>query len=164
MKEIDERRSVRSYQNKEVEEEKLIAVLNAGRVAPSARNRQMWHFYVIKNPDIKKEITALSRNQEMIEQAPICIVVSATDDYMMSCKIPAYVVDPTLALANIMLEARYQGLGTCWIGSFDQDALKALLKLPEEETIIGLTPLGYPNETPRERNYKSIDEIVTYID
>jgi len=163
VKEIEQRRSIRAYLPTEVEEEKLLAILEAGRKAPSARNRQMWHFYVVSNPDLKTKIKALSRDQAMIEQAPICLVITATDDYVMGCKIPAYVVDPTIALSFMMLEATNQGLATCWIGAYDQDALKELLNLPAGETIIGMTPLGYAGQEPSARSYKSLEEIVTYL-
>ncbi len=163
MKTIDERYSVRAYLDKEVEEEKLLAVLEAGRLAPSARNRQERHFYIITNPELKEEIMMISRQQEMLVEAPILIVVTATDDYMMGCKIPAYIVDPTLALGYMLLEAQNQGLGTCWVGSYDQDALKALLKLPSNETVVGITPLGYGNGGTRERDRKPLSEITTYI-
>ena len=163
MQAIDNRYSVRAYLDKEVEEAKLQAILQAGRKAPSARNRQEWHFYVVTNKEIKREIMVISGDQEMIDQAPVCIVVTATDQYMMRCKVPAYVVDPTLALSFIMLEAQEQGLGTCWIGSFDQDKLKELLSLPEGETVIGLTPLGYGNNGTIERQRKALEDIVTYI-
>ena len=163
MKAIDSRRSVRSYLAKAVEEEKLLAVLEAGRLAPSAKNRQAWHFYVVTNPEIKHGICVITHSQAMVDEAQVCIVVSATDDYVMGCKIPAFVVDPTIALSFMMLEASEQGLGTCWIGKYDQDELKALLNLPDNETIVGLTPLGYPNGEANSRNYKSLEEIVTYI-
>ena len=163
MKTIDTRRSIRSYLPQEVEEEKLIAVLEAGRKAPSAKNRQMWHFYAVLNDEKRKEITRLSSDQKMLEEAPVCIIVTATDDYVMRCRVPAYVVDATIALSFMMLEAEHLDLGTCWIGSFDQDGIKELLDIPGNETVIGLTPLGYPNETPREKTTKDFDEVVTYI-
>ena len=163
MKEIDDRRSIRAYLDKEVEEEKLTAVLEAGRKAPSAKNRQMWHFYVVSNIELKKQLTALCSDQSMIAEAPICLLVTATDDYTMRCKIPAYVVDSTIALSFMMLEAEHQGLGTCWIGSFDQDGIKELLELPENETIVGLTPLGYANQAPREKTTKDLAEVVSYF-
>jgi len=163
MKEIDNRRSIRSYLAKEIEEEKLIAVLEAGRKAPSAKNRQMWHFYVVSNKERKDKIMELSSNQKMIGEAPVCILVTATDDYMMRCRVPAYVVDASIALSFMLLEAQHQGLGTCWIGSFDQDGIKKYLELPENETIIGLTPLGYPDEMPREKTTKDFEEVVSYL-
>lgn len=163
MKEIENRRSIRSYLAKEVEEEKLTAVLEAGRKAPSAKNRQMWHFYVVSNKELKAKITELSGGQKMIDQAPICLMVTATDDYMMRCKVPAYVVDSSIALSFMLLEAEHQGLGTCWIGSFDQDKIKELLGIPVNETIIGFTPLGYTDEAPREKTTKDMEEVVSYI-
>ena len=163
MKTIEERKSIRSYLDKEVEEEKLLAVLEAGRLAPSARNRQQWHFYVVSNVEYKKAIMAISRDQSMIAEAPILLVVTATDDYVMGCKIPAYVVDPTIALTHMLLEANAQGLGTCWIGSYDQDAIKEILSIPVTETVVGITPLGYANDVGRERSRKELTEIVSYI-
>ena len=163
MKAIDSRRSVRSYLDKEVEEEKLLAVLEAGRLAPSAKNRQAWHFYVVTNPETKHEICVITDNQAMVDEAPVCIVVVATDDYVMGCKIPAFVVDSTIALSFMMVEASEQGLGTCWIGKYNQDQLKALLNLSDNETVIGLTPLGYPKGGVSPKNLKSFEDIVTYI-
>ena len=163
MKEIELRRSIRSYLSTPIEEEKLQAVLEAGWKAPSAKNRQMWHFYVVSEPEIKKEITRLSRNQKMIEEAPVCIIACATDDYMMSCKIPAYIVDTSIALSFMLLEAVHQGLSTCWIGAFEQDEVKKLLNIPENETIVGLTPLGYANQDPAASSNKPFEEVFTFI-
>ena len=71
-------------------------------------------------------------------------------------------VDVAIALEHLILQAEEEGLGTCWIGSFEEQQVKSLLKIPEEVRVLALTPLGYPDETPSGRGRKSLDEIVSY--
>lgn len=160
---ISERRSIRNYLSKEVEKEKIDLVLEAGRLAPSARNRQKWKFYVVQKSETREKLREVCRNQKQITEAPVALVICAVDEYTMGCGISADVVDCSIALSFMMLQAEGMGLGTCWLGAFDQAGVKGLLNIPENETIIAVTPLGYPNEKPAPRPRKDLAEISVYL-
>ena len=87
---IAERRSIRSFSGQPVEEEKLLRVLEAGRLAPSARNMQDWKFVVVKDPGLRRRLAEAARNQEFVGQAPVVIVARCTSDYVMTCGGPAH--------------------------------------------------------------------------
>lgn len=89
MEAIHTRRSIRSYQNRPVEEEKLLAVLEAGRLAPSARNMQDWRFIVVRDQGIRKSLAAAARDQQFVSQAPLVIAACGTSDRVMTCGQPA---------------------------------------------------------------------------
>jgi nitroreductase len=80
----------------------------------------------------------------------------------MSCGVPAYAVDLAIAMTNITLAAQALGLGTCWIGGFEQQKAREVLGIPERYKVVELMPLGYPAEAPPARPRKSLDEIVCY--
>jgi len=161
-----ERRSVRSYQERAVEEEKLLAVLEAARLAPSWANRQCWTFIVVRDEATRRAVAAtLEGNpaQKAVATAPVLIVACA--DPEMSGKVKDqsyYLVDVGISLQQLCLEARNQDLGTCWIGWFDEDRVRAILDVPGNIRIVAMTPLGYPAAWPAERGRKPLQEIVFY--
>lgn len=161
---IKKRRSVRKYQDRDVEEEKLKRVLEAARLAPSARNRQEWRFIVVRSKDMKEKLVKeASPHQPFMLQAPVIIVAYVLDkNYIMRCGVPAHYIDVAIALTHIHLQAVEEGLGTCWIGSFYQDKVKEVLNLPEEAEVIQLMTLGYPDEDPAPRSRLPLEEIVRY--
>lgn len=161
---ISERRSIRNYKSDVVEKEKIDLVLEAGRLAPSARNRQKWKFYVVQNEETRVKLREVCRNQKQITEAPVSLIICAVDEYIMGCGISADVVDCSIALSFMMLQAEEIGLGTCWLGAFDQAGVKSLLNIPENETIVAVTPLGYPDEKPAPRPRKELEEVVVYLD
>lgn len=162
MQAIKERRSIRKYQNRAVEEKVLTEVLEAARLAPSANNRQDWRFVAVKDRgQIDKLVSATG--QSFIGTAPIVIAgVALNPERVMRCEVPAYAVDVAIAMTNITLAATANGLGTCWIGSFDQEEVKRILKIPEEYKVVQLMPLGYPDEKPEARSRKPLVEVVSY--
>ncbi|MCS7233917.1 MAG: nitroreductase family protein [Synergistetes bacterium] len=162
---ISKRRSIRSYLPKDVEEEKLKKIFEAARLAPSARNRQEWRFIVIKNKELKEKlIQNASPHQPFMFSAPVIIVAYTTENnYIMKCKVPAHYIDIAIALTHIHLQAVEEGLGTCWIGSFDQDKVKEVLGLPKEAEVVQLMTLGYPAEEPVPRPRLPLEEIVKFI-
>jgi len=127
---ISKRRSIRKYQDRDVEEDKLLRILEAARLAPSARNRQEWRFIVVKDKKVKEELVReASPHQPFMLQAPIIIVAYVLEkDYIMRCGVPAHYIDVAIALTHIHLQAVEEGLGTCWIGSFYQDKVKKVTK------------------------------------
>jgi len=161
---IKERRSIRKYLPKEVEREKLLRVLEAGRLAPSARNRQEWRFAVVISKEKREELVKeASPHQPFMLSAPVIIVAYTLDkDYVMRCGVPAHYIDVAIALTHMHLQAVEEGLGTCWIGSFYPDKVRKVLGLPEEAEIIQLMTLGYPAENPAPRPRVPLNDIVRF--
>lgn len=160
---IKTRRSIRAYKDKPVEEEKLKAVLEAGRSAPSASNRQEWKYVVVKDKTLREKLVDVANGQKFVGQAPVVIVACAVESgHVMPCEEPSYSIDIAISVDHMTLEAVEQGLGTCWIGAFKQDAVKDLLGIPEKIRVVALLPLGYPDVSPDARPRKSMEEIVSY--
>jgi len=160
---IKKRQSVRSYQDKEIPEDVLRQVLEAGRLAPSANNKQNWKFIVVKNKDLRKKLVPACKNQEFMGEAPVVIAGCGTDpDYVMSNEEHTYSIDLAIALDHMSLEAASLGLGTCWIGAFYQDQVKEILGVPEGVRIVNLLTLGYPEKLGPKTGRKPLSEIVCY--
>ena len=160
---IKTRRSVRSYKAEPVPEEKLKKVLEAARLAPSAHNAQEWKFVVVRDVKKRKELAEAALGQSFIAQAPVIIVAVGLDpEHIMSSEVPAYAVDLAIAVDHMTLAAVEEGLGTCWIGAFDQDGVKEVLEIPERYKVVALLPLGFPADKPGPKSRKNIKEIVCY--
>lgn len=158
---IEKRFSVRAYVDKPVEEPKLQRVLEAGRASPSARNRQERKFIVVRDPVIRQQLGAAS--MPFVGQAPVVIaVVGLTPDDVMFCGIAADPVDCSIAQDHMALAAVAEGLGSCWIGHFDQDACRKILRVPDSAWIIELMPLGYPAGPQGPRKRKILADVVSY--
>jgi len=163
MEAIEKRRSVRAYQQKPVEEEKLKKILEAARLAPSAKNSQAYKFVVVKDEKLRKKLMEAAANQRFVGEAPIVIVaVALNPEYVMTCGVPAYAVDVGIALEHMALVAAEEGLGTCWVGKFYQDQVKSILNIPEKYKAVALLPLGYPADTPGRKYRKTLEELVCY--
>jgi len=146
---ISQRKSIRAFTDKEVEEEKLLKVLEAGRLAPSAKNRQEWRFIVVRDPETKKKLAKACYGQKYVEQASVVLVGCAiSPDYIMPCGQPAYTVDVSIAFSFMMLEAWELGLGTCWLGAFLEEEVKETLNVPDAMRVVVVMPLGYPAGGP----------------
>ncbi|AJE02644.1 nitroreductase family protein [Geobacter pickeringii] len=175
---IKTRRSVRKFSDRPVEPEKLRVVLEAARLAPSWANMQCWRFVVVEDPATRVRISELSYveayfatrgykfnpAQKALAEAPVVIV--ACGEPTMSGEVRGqeyYLTDVGIAAQNLMLAAHDQGLGSVFVGVFDEEQLGELLGIPAELRIVGLFPLGYPLEAgkggpPR----KPLEEIVHY--
>jgi nitroreductase len=162
---IGQRYSVRHYQDRAVEQEKLDRILEAARLAPSASNRQEWRFVVVRDAAKRQALVEAACGQEFVGQAPVVIVACAKHDgRIMTCGHLAYTIDVAIGLEHIALQATEEGLGTCWIGAFHEDKAKAVCGIPmtEDIRVIQLMPLGYPADSPRPKNRLAIEEIVMY--
>lgn len=163
MEAIRRRRSIRAYADKPVEEEKLRAVLEAGRLAPSARNLQEWRYVIVRDPATRAKLADAANGQEFVGEAPVVIVACAeTDAHRMACGEMSYPIDIAISLDHMSLKAVEEGLGTCWIGAFSQAAVKKLLGIPDEIRVVEIMPLGYPASQPAARPRLALDEIVMY--
>ncbi len=160
---IRERRSVRKYTEQPVEKEKLDLVLEAARLSPSASNRQDWKFIVIQDKEMIAKMVGACNNQGFVGQAPVILVACATNPGgIMSCGQPRDSVDLSIATAYMILAAHDLGLGTCWLGSFNEAKVKELLKIPAGIRVVAITPLGYAATKPRPTNRKDIEDITCY--
>jgi len=159
------RHSIRGYSDREVEKEKLDYMIEAFRVAPSAKNIQPWHLVVVDDKDIINMLVPACNNQTFISEAPVVIAVIG-DEMNAYGRMGGYAsslfVDIGIAFEHLVLAAREQGLGTCWIGAFKEEEVKRILHVPGDLRVVALTPLGYPDAEPRDRGRKSVKEIVHY--
>jgi nitroreductase len=132
-------------------------ILEAGRLAPSSKNSQPWHFIVIKDRETLGKISNLTPTGKHIADAPFAIAI-----VMDGAKLPE--VDGVRAGQNMILAAWALGIGSCWITNFYDDAVKELLNVPQSMRLITVLPFGYPTEekTSRKKIRKSLSEIVHY--
>jgi nitroreductase len=152
---IRTRRTTRTFLSKEVSEQSLHKILEAGRLTPSARNLQPWHFVVIQDKGTLKHLGSLCTTGRFIEQAS-CAVAVVTD--------PAnnwHEIDGARAVQNMELAGWNEGLGTCWIGSMERERIKELLAIPKQLHLLTILPFGYPVEAkaPRRRTKKRPNEV-----
>lgn len=160
---IKTRRSIRGYLDREVEDVKLNAVLEAGRLAPSANNVQEWKFVVVKDKALRERLSEAAKGQKFVAEAPVVIVACAVEtERVMSCGQTAYPIDLAIAVEHMTLKAVDEGLGTCWIGAFYEDRVKPVLEIPEDVRVVALLPLGYPAVEPGGFSRKPLEEIVCY--
>ena len=162
---IRTRQSIRRYKPDPVPDDALNRVLDAMRLAPSAANRQPWRFIVVKDAATREHLANATTGQEFIGHAPIIIVACGWEDRAYS-KMGGYwnalPVDVSIAFDHLTLAAAAEGLGTCWIGSFVEEGVRRVLGIPEEVTVIALTPMGYPDESRPPKDRKELSEIVCY--
>jgi len=160
---INGRRSVRAYRPAEVEEEKLKKILEAARLSPSASNRQDWRFIVVRNTETRKRLAKAAFGQFFVGEAPVVIVACGTEPKTtMACGQPTHTVDVSIACAFMILEAYELGLGTCWVGAFNEGEVKKALEIPEPVRVVAVIPLGYPDEDPSQRTRKDLDQIICF--
>ena len=162
---IQKRRSVRKYQVRKVENDKLDRVLEAGRLAPSAKNLQEWRFVVVRDDARRKRLAEAAKGQTFVGEAPVVIAACATvTDYVMTCGQLTYPIDLAIAVEHMVLAAAAEGLGTCWIGAFPEGEVKRLLGIPDAVKVVAMMPLGYPSSAELhrpldEQNRKVVAEV-----
>ena len=153
MNSIFTRVSIRKYQDKPVEKEKIEKILRAAMQAPSAANQQPWEFYVVTD---REKLVALSKIHPyagMTKNAPVAIV----SVYRKNCSLPDYAqVDLSIAMENLWLETDAQGLGGVWLGIAPMEdrmrAVEEILNLPDTLRAFALFPLGYPAEERKQQD------------
>lgn len=158
------RRSVRKYEETAVSDDDLDQVLEAARLAPSWANKQGWHILVVKSPETRAKVAeAIEGNPgaKAVNQAPVLLAVCMDPDASgnMNGK-PYYMTDAGILMDHLMLAAADLGLGTVFIGMFDEDKIRSVLGVPEKFRIVGLTPLGKPAKIPGERPRNELGDVV----
>ncbi len=138
------RKSVRSYERRDVEEEKLTRILKVARMAPSWANKQCVNYIVIKDKNKIEQLAGIFNS--WIKQAPV-VVVACADPYESGSHdhMDYYLVDVGISMQQLILAATDEGLGTCWVGAFNETKVKKVLGVPEKIKVVALTPVGYPS-------------------
>ena len=155
------RASIRAYEDRSIPTELVNQVLEAGRLAPSACNRQPWHFIVLTKAENRKRVgEAYSR--EWFWSAPVIIVVCVDKSKAWTRKDGASYawVDTAIAVDHMTLCATDLGLATCWIGAFQDDKLREVLQLPAGIEAVAMLPLGFPKEAGRSKDRLPLEQIV----
>jgi nitroreductase len=171
---VESRRSIRTYLEKKVESSKIDYIIECARRSPSWANRQCWKFIIVKDKSIIKELSKTSLINRWLKNAPI-IVVACADPIMSGSNngIDYFIVDVSIAMEHLILAATDVGLGTCWIGGFNEDKIKKILIIPKRIRVVSMTPLGYPSEKngfidksykffASSKKRKNINEIIKY--
>jgi nitroreductase len=162
---IRRRRSVRAFQGDPIPSEVFERVTDALRLAPSACNYQPWRFILIFDPERRRVLADACHGQMFIADAPV-IVCACALPHLAYKKMGGFWnsadVDVAIAVDHLTLAAAAEGLGTCWIGAFDEQQVKEILHIPADAKVIALTPLGYPRDPallrpvhPEERRARS---------
>lgn len=153
------RRSIRRYEAKDIPEDVMKQILEAGRQSPYAVNKQPIHFMIVKDHELAKKFSNLPFNS-FIKDAPAVVVGCADIKSLLTGKWA--VVDATIAIQNMVIAAWALGVGSCWIGAFDEKKVKESLKVPDKWKVVALLTLGYPAEQPTPRKKKPIEELYSF--
>ena len=159
---IKKRYSCRSYLDKAIEQNKLDEILEAGRLAPSAKNLQDWRFVIVTDKTTKRQLVEAANNQKFLENAGAIIVACSVSSHVMKCGQPIGPIDISIALEHICLQAAQSGLATCWIGSFYPEKVRPILGIPDDVAVIELMALGYPADKPLVPNRQPLNKIASY--
>lgn len=161
---IENRYSVRAYKSDPIEDEKLQAVLNAARLAPTACNKQPFRLVVVHTAGRQQELKRIYGG-DWFTHPPIviCMCVIAADAWMRGSDSKVHdQIDAAIAMDHLILAAANEGLGTCWICAFDPSAAREVLGLPDGVEPVAFTPLGYSADSQRAKTRKPLEELVRY--
>jgi nitroreductase len=163
---LDKRRSVRKFKSKPVEKENLLKILEAANSAPSAGNLQAYRIVVVEDETAKEELAQASLGQDFISRAPVVLVFladrkSSSRRYGERGELYS-LQDATISASYAQLAATALGLGSVWIGAFDEEKVKQILN-KEELKPVAIIPIGYPDEKPGKTPRRSLDEIAETV-
>ncbi len=161
---IEERRSVRQFEETKIPEATIGRLLASAHLAPSAGNLEPWKFVVVRRDDLKNRLVQAAYGQDFLASAPVCIVVCADPARSASrygergAKLYC-IQDTAAAVQNILLTATAYGLGSCWVGAFDEEQVKESLDLDDNLRPVAIIPVGYPAGEVEEIPRRSVDEV-----
>jgi nitroreductase len=168
---LQDRYSVRGFDPAvDVPPETVARLLEAALRAPSAGNRQPWHFYVVRSPETRQGLAAAAYDQDFVAQAPVAIVVCADAEqsagrYGDRGRTLYCLQDTAAATEHILLAAVALGLGSCWVGAFDEARAARVLNLPGHRRPVAILPIGKPARAPARRTPRQPPEqVVSYIE
>lgn len=162
---ISERRSVRAFTDREITDEEAELLVEAACLAPSAGNLQPWEFIVVRDQGVKRRLVDAAHGQSFIFTAPVVFVVCAVPGRSA----PRYgsrgrelycLQDTAAAVQNLLLTARANGLGGCWVGAFDERRAGEALGLPEGVRPVAIVPVGHPAESPSRRPRRPVRQVL----
>jgi nitroreductase len=164
---IKGRRSIRVFKGKEVSAEEVLSLIDAGRWAPSAGNIQPWEFIVVRGSGTKRALAEAALGQGFVGEASVVIVVCADEHrssqgYGIRGKLLYCIQDTAAALQNIHLMAYSLGLGTCWVGAFNEEEARRILGIPWGIRPVAMVAVGYPAEAPEPPRRRPLSEAVHY--
>lgn len=162
---ISGRRSIRKFKKRDVERELILKIVEAGIWAPSAGNIQSWEVVVVRDEKTKEKLAAAAYMRDFIAKAPVVLVLCAdkqrsTIIYEERGSDLYCIQDAACAAQNMLLAAYALGLGTCWVGAFDEELVRKTLDVPEHIRPVALIPLGYPDEKPYPPLRREIDDLM----
>ena len=161
---IRKRRSVRKYLAVPVDWEKIGIILDAGRLSPSAGNIQDWQFLVVLDEDKRKQISEACLNQAWMADAPIHIIICSITEhskqfYGLRGERLYSIQNCAAAAENMLLAATSLGLGSCWIGAFDEDIVKRVCRIPDRARPQIILTIGYADEEPEEPSRRTLENV-----
>jgi nitroreductase len=159
VEEILKRRSIRKFKDEAVPEEVINNILEAGRLAPTATNQQPWYFIVARNQQEKEAFIFSGFNKFVTEADFIVLGVYKKSEVVIE---KLSLMDVTIALQNMVITATVQGVGSCWMGAFDENKLRDTLNLPDDCITVGAVAFGIPDEQPKQPPKKQLNEIVHF--
>ncbi|RME87364.1 MAG: nitroreductase [Anaerolineae bacterium] len=162
---VEARRSIRAFQERPVEEEKIACIMDAVNLAPSAGNLQAYEVYLVTRNDLRADLANAALDQEFIAQAPLVLVFCAHPArsavrYGRRGERLYALQDATIACTFATLAAAALGLGSVWVGAFDEEAVRRVLDAPRGVIPIAILPIGYPAENPPRRPRRGADDFV----
>jgi len=173
--EILTRKSTRKYNEKLVDNEKIIQLIESARLAPSGSNTQPWNFIIIKSEDLKEKISIIDGNQMWMKSAPVFIVCVAD----IQCRIKnetkillnedssifelkQIIRDTAIAIEHILLEAENLGLSSCWTANFLQKDIRPILEIPNDKYVVGVITIGYSDENEKSSKRRPLENMIRY--
>jgi len=158
---IRSRYSCRAYQDRPVGAALVSDIISLAVNAPSAGNRQEWRIVAVSDRDLVTRIALEAGDQKWWAGAPVILACCAdTDNHVMRCRQPCYTVDVSIIMDHIGLIAASRGLGSCWLGAFDEDAVKNICAIPRHIRVVGLLTLGYPADKPKEKKRLPVENVL----
>ena len=158
---IGNRGSIRRYRAQPIPRKELETILDSGRLAQSAAIRQPWHFVVVTGEASRKALVTMAGHQSFVGDAAAVVVCLADPDACARVgPFRGFLIDTSIAIENMALTAWERGIGSCWIGDYNERGTKQLLGIPDHLRVVSLLTLGYPDEEPKPKSRKALDEIV----
>jgi len=165
MEAIRTRRSNRAYLPDEVSEADLATILEAARLAPTAANKQPFRIIVVRDQGLREKLVAACRGQKFIAEAPVVLVGCGLEDQAYPKQggtMNTFAIDTAIVFDHVTLAAAALGLGSCWVGAFEEEAVRPLLGIPPTVRVVCLLPIGKPADSPSARPRKPLGDLVSY--
>ena len=158
---IKSRRSIRKFTADPIPEEKIHRVLEAARLCPTWANKQGVRYIVVQNSEkVEKLREAIQQKWTKTTSVFIVVCIDPRKSGKNKNNLEYFMVDAAIGFTHMVLAATNEGLGTCWVGWFDEEAIQAILEIPKKVRVIGVTPLGFPDYTPKPQQRLPLSEIV----